>query len=71
MKKPRKSEVIAGIQFFLCVYTMTMGFFYTYAFWCWEAGLLVAWWVLLIAMVLALLSVFGLMQWIRNAIEED
>jgi hypothetical protein len=64
MKKPSKKEVVRGIQFFIMLYTMTMGFWYTYIFIWFKCGLSIEWWTLLIIMVLALLSMGGLCTWI-------
>ena len=67
MKKKTKEAIINGIQFFLMIYTMTAGFWFEYLWiWC-KVGLPMEWWSLLLTMVLAIASVFGLCRWIRNS----
>lgn len=63
MKKPSKKEIITCIQFFIMLYAMVIGFFYTYALIGHKCGLPIEWSVIA-ALVLALLSVFGLCHWI-------
>ena len=64
MKKPSKKEVISGIQFFLMLYTMTMGFWFTYILVFFKCRLPIEWWTIGITMLLALLSMGGLCTWI-------
>ena len=63
MKKPSKKEIITCIQFFIMLYAMSIGFLSTYALIGYKCGLPIEWSVI-VAMVLALLSVFGLCHWI-------
>jgi hypothetical protein len=67
MKKPSKEEIINGIQFFLMIYTMGMGFWFSYMLIWIKIGLPTEWLAFLVTMFFAFLSLFGLMQWIRNS----
>ena len=62
--RKHKDEIIGGVQFFVMLYTMTMGFYFSYIFAWFKVGLPVEWWSLLVTLVLALLSTGGLCQWI-------
>ena len=66
MKKPSKKDIIDGIQFFVMLYTMTIGFWYTYIFAWYRCRLPMEWWALATMMVLALLSLFGFCQWVTK-----
>jgi hypothetical protein len=67
MKLPKKREIVAGVQFFIMIYTMVMGFWYSYL-WVWlKVGLPGEWWSSLLAMALALASVFGFGQWVKKS----
>lgn len=66
MKKPKKADIISGIQFGLMMYFSIVGFWHTYSWVFWKIGLLSEWWALLITMVLAILSQFGLVTWVCN-----
>ena len=64
--KKYKTEIIGGLQFFISVYMMIMGFWFTYL-WIWfKVGLPIEWYSVLTTMVLALLSVGGLFHWISE-----
>ena len=67
MKKPRKGEITNGLQFLIMMYTMIMGFWLSYMLIWVKIGLPQEWWGFLITMVLAFMSLLGLMQWIRNS----
>ena len=71
MKKPKKADIISSIQFGLMMYFSIIGFWYTYSWVVWKIGLLSEWWALLITMVLAILSQFGLVTWVCNKPLED
>lgn len=65
--KKYKDEIINGVQFFTMLYTMTMGFWFTYL-WAWfKFGLPIEWWAVATTMALALLSVFGFCQWVTGS----
>jgi hypothetical protein len=66
MKKPSKEDIIGGVQFFITLYTMVVGFWHTYL-WIWyKLGLPLEWWSICGAMLLALLSMFGFYRWVAN-----
>ena len=67
MKKPSKGEIINGIKFFIIMYTMIMGFWFNYMLIWVKIGLPLEWWLFVITIVLAILSLFGLMQWLSNS----
>ena len=67
MKKPFKGEITNGIQFFIMMYTMVMGFWFSYMLMWVKVGLPQDWWAFVITMVIAFLSLYGFMQWIRNS----
>lgn len=67
VSKLNKKEIISGIQFFLIMYSMVMGFYFTYASIWYKIGLPVKWWTLFGATLLALASVFGVCQWIQKS----
>ncbi len=64
--RKHKDEIICGVQFFVMLYTMTMGFYFSYILAWFKVGLPIEWWSLLVTLVLALLSTGGLCQWIRE-----
>ena len=66
MKKPSKKEIICGIQFFIMMHTMIHGFWFSYMLIWVKCGLPEEWWFLPVTLAIALLSVFGLCQWITK-----
>ena len=67
MKKPTKKDIIDGIQVFITLYTMVVGFWHTYL-WIWyKCGLPVEVWSLGITMLLAILSEFCFYQWVKKS----
>ena len=64
MKKPNKEEIIGGIQFFITMTTVVLGFWFLYLLIWFKCGLPIEWWSLLGTIVLALFSMGGLFQWI-------
>lgn len=64
--KKFKKDIIWGVQFFLIGYTMVQGFWWTYILIWFKVGLPIEWYSILVTIVLALFSVFGLFQWIRK-----
>ena len=67
MKKPSKGEITQGIQFSIMMYTMIMGFWFSYMLMWVKVGLPQEWWAFVITMVIAFLSLYGFMKWIRNS----
>ena len=67
MKKPTKKDIISGIQFYIIMHNMIMGFYFNYILIWYKVGLPVRWWSLLGAMMLAFASVFGLCEWITKS----
>ena len=67
MKKPSKKDIISGIQFYIIVYNMIIGFYFNYILIWQKLGLPVEWWSLLGAMMLAFVSMFGFGQWIKKS----
>jgi uncharacterized membrane protein len=64
--KEHKKEIIGGVQFFLITQMMVQGFWFTFL-WIWfVVGLPIEWRALLITILLALLSAFGLYQWVTK-----
>ena len=63
IKKLTKSDIIEGIQFFIMLYTMLMGFWWTYMLVWVKCGLPREWWGLPVTLMLAFLSLFGFCTW--------
>lgn len=67
MKNPTmttKNSIKIIVQFFIILYTMSVGFWFTYLF-IWAAlGLPLVWWSVLITVALAVLSMVGFYRWI-------
>ena len=61
--KKHKTDIVDGAKFFILVGTMVMGFWWTYMFAWWEFGLPIEWWSVLVTLAVALLSLFGFMEW--------
>ena len=64
--KKYKYEIVSGIQFLIVSYTMINGFWFSYLMIWFKCGLPQEWWALPVTLAVALLSVFGLCQWIRK-----
>lgn len=61
--KKHKNDIADGVKFFVMMYTMVFGFWWTYM-WVWYlVGLPIAWWSMAITLALGLLSLFGFCQW--------
>ena len=64
--KKHKAQIIWGVQAFIILYTMTVGFWWSYiAIW-FKAGLPIEWWSVVITMVFGLLSMIGTLAWIKK-----
>lgn len=59
-----KNSIKIIVQFFIILYTMTTGFWFTYLY-IWAAfGLPIEWWSALVAVALAVLSMICFYRWI-------
>ena len=67
MKKPSKSEVVNGIQLFLMLNSMVLGFWLSYVLIWVKIGLPTGLFAAVITIILAILSVYGLIKWIQNS----
>ena len=64
--KKHKDDIVDGVKFFITMYTMIWGFWWTYM-WAWSLfGLPLVWWSIFIAMALAFLSLFGFWYWVAK-----
>ena len=74
MKNPTmttKNSIKIIVQFFIILYTMTTGFWFTYLY-IWAAlGLPLVWWAMLITVALAVLSMVGFYRWIIRGNSAD
>ena len=66
-KMPSKEVIISGIQFFLMLYMITMGFIFTYLFiWCTIDSLPKEPWAIIICAVAGLISMGGFLTWVTK-----
>ena len=61
-----KNKINNFMKLFVLVFTMTMGFFFTYAFVWFAFDLPVTKWVTLLFFALAASSMFGYYMWVRE-----
>jgi hypothetical protein len=64
--KKHRDDIVDGVKFFIMMDTMVFGFWWNYM-WVWYLlGFPLEWWSIVIAMALALLSLFGFCQWVTK-----
>ena len=67
-KMPNKKTIIVGIQGFIIMYMIIMGFIYTYmSIWFAIDSLPREPWAIVVCVVAGLLSVFGFFEWIIHS----
>ncbi len=64
--KKYKDEIIGGVQFFIMMYTMLIGFWWSYMLIWLKVGLPIEAWAIALTLAIALLSLFGLCCWITK-----
>lgn len=61
--RKHKEAIVDGVKFFIMIHTMLWGFWFSYMMVCNWIGLPITYWSIVIALALALLSLFGFCQW--------
>ena len=64
--KKHKEQIIWGVQAFIVLNSMALGFWWSYMFIWFKVGLPMAWWSFVIVMIFALLSMIGTLAWIKK-----
>ena len=64
--KKHKEEIISCVQFFIVMYTMLNGFWFSYLMIWFNVGLPTEAWSILVTLVLAFRSLLGLCHWINK-----
>ena len=64
--KKHKEQIVWGVQAFIVLNSMTIGFWWSYLFIWFTVGLPLEWWAFVIAMIFALLSMIGTFAWIKK-----